>query len=68
MPNVKYLYAIMDDKSRFIVGWKLLTRKKAEDCVEVIKSAINTLGLLSFMEGQWRGKYWSIYAEFSEDK
>lgn len=44
MPNVKYLYAIMDDKSRFIVGWQLLTRKKAEDCVKVLKSAINTFG------------------------
>ena len=39
-----YLYAIIEDRSRFIVGHKIIAEKTCQECTEVLKNAINEYG------------------------
>ena len=40
MDHMMYLYRIIDDRSRFIIHYDLLSEKTAKTCVEVLKEAI----------------------------
>ena len=44
MPEMMYLYCIIDDKSRYIIYAELLPRKTAELCAQVLKKAIDIYG------------------------
>lgn len=44
MPNPLYLYCIIDDRSRFIVGYGLLANKTQNECIKILKNAIQTYG------------------------
>lgn len=44
MPDLMYLYCIIDDRSRFIVGYDLLPKKTQNACKEVLNRAIQTYG------------------------
>lgn len=49
MESVQYLYAIMDDKSRFIVGYGLLNKKNCEQCIKILSETIDKYGAPSIM-------------------
>ena len=44
MSSMMYLYCIMDDRSRFIVGYELLSSKTQIKCIPVLQRAIDTYG------------------------
>lgn len=44
MDHVMYLYCIIDDRSRFVIHYDLLSEKTAKACAKVLKEAIQRYG------------------------
>lgn len=53
---MKYLYTIMDDRSRFIVGNVILYKKNCKQCIEILSENINEYGQHLIMWDDNRGE------------
>ena len=42
--EIKYLFALIDDKSRFITGWGMFEHKTCFNCIQVFNKAIENYG------------------------
>lgn len=47
--NKLYLYSIIDDRSRFIVGYEVIVEKSADQCKRILENAIQTYGKPAIM-------------------